>query len=706
MINSLKLLSRTWIILSLFVVLSCCGNNQIKTETNPLSFLTVAHVGNQYLIENSFGQVISLNGVNLAGTEDQSYDLETGTRPNYPINPKAYQGVCPVNDGESKDPPVCEVSGGLPINQQSYSYLSQNDFAQIRHDGFNVVRLAINWSEIEPSPGYYSYRFLNRVKQIVNWATEARVYVILDFHQDGYSRFLSYVSKKPTSQSCVESNGQDGAPLWAVITDNQPNCEILGQSMLDPAMSAAWMNFWMNTKPNVAQGEAPGNGLQDHYIGAIAFLAKAFKDNPTVAGYEIINEPFPGIISTVAVANPYVFTLKALYPFYARVIEAITGVRDNKPTCPKANPSGKVVDYSGDNYLNSEGRLVQPSQVDPCSYPNLGVNTRQLIFFEPEVLRDQLDFSFQDPTLGGLKPFSSYKNLVFAPHIYTNVFTLNTLFSDQHYPGPIKNADQLIKADQSLVKTLPSEIYPPNYFFADATALFEANELHSALVITEYGSSNSATDTILAGIRQAQLYYGFSAIFWVFKENCQSRQDCASWGLYDAPAEISKSHYLQNGPLRINRIQIVDPPRFITTIGSASRTIDLNPYWGLFLKGGNLFGKKAALLLPFWMKSYIVKFWGSCYQKQTLTQSYGELVQLGFSSNKACFSYIGPNMKRFSELKNALGQLQPIGLTMISDVKAMTLVKGYTQVLKESTNPTLRLKGQILSAVIAELTNG
>ena len=54
----------------------------------------------------------------------------------------------------------------------------------------------------------------------------------------------------------------------------------------------AFQNFYDNRViPGIPQGAAPGPGLQDHYIGAVAALAARFRNRSTVVGYELMNEP-------------------------------------------------------------------------------------------------------------------------------------------------------------------------------------------------------------------------------------------------------------------------------------------------------------------------------------------------------------------------------------------------------------------------------
>jgi hypothetical protein len=52
-----------------------------------------------------------------------------------------------------------------------------------------------------------------------------------------------------------------------------------------------------------------------------------------------------------------------------------------------------------------------------CTRADLGIrDTRHLIFVEPMALRNSFDFALEDHY-----PFTSYTNLVYSPHVYTNV---------------------------------------------------------------------------------------------------------------------------------------------------------------------------------------------------------------------------------------------------------------------------------------------
>jgi len=424
------------------------------------------------------GREVLLHGVAAVGMEDVAYPGANGGPALIPVGPSAYAGKCPRATVLIPQPPLCEIHSSKPAFQQSIAPGSGDDFAQMRALGFNVVRLVLNWSQLEPSSGAYSVTYLNRVTQVVGWAHQQGIYVVLDMHQDQYSRYILPTSAK-TAPGCVPSGGSDGAPGWAVMADGKPGCAVGGVDELNLAEGAAFVNFWDNAAVPTAQGSAPGSGLQDHYVGAIATLANRFEDDSTVLGYELMNEPQPGSLSTLPVANGYQASSQELYPFYTRAIEALTGVRDGKPTCPNNAPTS----LSG-----------------ACAYPQLAHVARQQIFFEPLAYRNLVDFSIQTST-----PFSSYPNLVFAPHVYTYAFTINQEFLGEK-PG--------------------GGGYPPNFTFGYQTAEAEALAMHAAVFTTEFGDSSSADATVVSKELTAQEATLTGGTLWAWKGLAKTAGSC------------------------------------------------------------------------------------------------------------------------------------------------------------------------------------
>jgi endoglycosylceramidase len=432
------------------------------------------------------GRTRILRGTNLVGVEDDYYRTPTGAQPGpdpmWPIDPAAYNHTCPQMSHFAGEAPVCEVDAGRPEYAQSAAYNSRNDFAQMRALGIDFVRLGLSWSQLEPRPGAYSRRYLDRVAQVVGWAREQGVYMLLDMHQDAYSRFTpetAPVNASPLVGPSKESSAHaDGAPPWAVIADNVPAEALRGTPELNLYVESAFQSFWENRVPADPQGKplpagaAPGAGLQDHYIGAMAALARRFKDEPTVAGYEIMNEPLPG--ST----PPGPFSTTELYPFYRRVIDALTGAGDGAP-CPTGLPS-----------------------IPACGYPDLGVHVRgQAFFYEPMAVRNVTDAPDQAAV-----PFSSYPGLVYAPHTYTHVFTADRLAGVPPSQSP----------------------YPTSYDQAFQVADAEARAMNSALLIGEYGNSATEDNTILRQETAAQDRALTGSTIYAWKGVCDAGASLAS----------------------------------------------------------------------------------------------------------------------------------------------------------------------------------
>ncbi len=478
-------MKRLPILLLLPLALACAPAAKTFTPPDDMPFLHVVHNAGQLpYIADAYGRQVILRGVNSEGLEDEAWRSDANTKPMfYPTDPAAYLGKCPANSNEVAAP-LCEVDAGKGRYAQSSAVTSQNDFAQMRQRGLNFVRLALSWSQLEPEPGNYKTAYLEQVAQVVAWAKEQGVYVLLDMHQDQFSRSIQADPAKPCGQGTDPSGGFDGAPAWAVLADGKPSCAALGQSVLNAAVSAAFDNFWKNTEAPVAQGDAPGKGLQDHWIGAMAALAKRFKDEPAVIGYEIINEPQPGSFAAYDVSDNY------LYPFYSHVVQALTGVRDGLPPCSPLQPTA-----------------------NNCAYPDLGIrDTNHLVFFEPIALRNLIDFSPQHS-----KPFSSYPNLVFAPHTYSHVFTIDSSFLGFH-------------PDNSP--------YPPSYDYAYATAAAEAIAMDTAVFVTEFGGGSGDDALVLAGEARAQEHWAIGSALWTWKSNCglDANSTCeGAWSYFLTP---------------------------------------------------------------------------------------------------------------------------------------------------------------------------
>lgn len=204
---------------------------------------------------------------------------------------------------------------------------SDDDAQFLADNGFNVVRLGINWAAVEPEPGVIDTEYLAGIDQTVQTLSDHGIYTFIDMHQDLYS---------------TELHGE-GAPDWATQTGGLPNPDLgalFGQFVvnyyLSPAQNHAWDAFWANS-------DAPdGVGLQNHYAQSWQAVASYFGDNPDVIGYNIINEPWVGSGWLATLLNGSFFGTQQLTPMYNQTIAAIRSVDPNTPVF--ISPASPAVD--------------------------------------------------------------------------------------------------------------------------------------------------------------------------------------------------------------------------------------------------------------------------------------------------------------------------------------------------------------------------
>jgi len=175
--------------------------------------------------------------------------------------------------------------------------LGEMDATLMQQAGFDVVRLGIDWAQLEPERGRINQAYLDRVTVAVSTLNRHGLYVILDMHfRLGWSPRFGY----------------SGAPAWATI--GVPNWNPLHESWspaLSPAAFTSDTYFWLSS-----------DWKKDFYLTWQA-VATRFKDNAGVAGYDIFNEAHPLPIP------PRIFEKFYLFPMFKDAIEAIGRVDSN-----------------------------------------------------------------------------------------------------------------------------------------------------------------------------------------------------------------------------------------------------------------------------------------------------------------------------------------------------------------------------------------
>lgn len=172
----------------------------------------------------------------------------------------------------------------------------EQDASLIQRSGFNLVRLGIDWAQLEPVRGRVDAAYLERVGRSVAMLNAHGLYVILDMHfRLGWS----------------PKYGASGAPAWATF----PVPDLyLGRGAISwghgvsPAALAAGTYFWLS------------QDWQRDYAMVWQAVARRFEDLPGVAAYDIINEP-DGLPIPPALFEKY-----WMWPFYQRIMQAVADV--------------------------------------------------------------------------------------------------------------------------------------------------------------------------------------------------------------------------------------------------------------------------------------------------------------------------------------------------------------------------------------------
>lgn len=435
-------------------LLSACGHSPnnadsdaIKT-TAPVWSMSFLHVSSSNgsaglrQVVDANGRSVLLRGVNINGIRDDYVDSATPLQTPYPIAPAAYiNGQCPARGTGVPTIPICDI-----------------DAQQLRSFGYSAVRLPVSWSLLEPQPGQIDATYIARIAQIVDWFKQAGIYTIIDMHQDAWSKYVYTApgqSCPPPLQPVTGAHESDGAPQWAssFVT---PACMVNGIRELDTAVEEDFERFWLDAP-------APDNvGLQEHFAQVVLALAQRFHNEPAVAGYELFNEPLPGLL-----AVPELVDLTQTFPFYAKVINTVT----------QAIPG-----FS------------------------------QLFFIEPDSLRNLTD---QRSEFTPWSTFSNYPNVVYAPHIYTHVFT----------------------PDAELAALLPSAVLTPLFPLSGSysNAVGDAQALGLPLWVGEFGNNISDDDSILRGHYQYSDQYAIGNSLWLWKQDAYDPKNADGFAVLHGP---------------------------------------------------------------------------------------------------------------------------------------------------------------------------
>jgi Cellulase (glycosyl hydrolase family 5) len=178
-----------------------------------------------------------------------------------------------LDGGSGNNPDACGfVWHGIP----------STEYANVAGWGFNTVRLAITWANLEPDPptrsatGTLVHRwnetYLKAIDAAVAGFRARSVSVVLDMHQAGWSPAF-----KESQNIGVKCEGH-GMPPWLY-----PNA-----AAESPAKAKC--DFYVNRAE-----EGVPIGPRDGYVAAWVMVAKRYSSNGGVIGADLLNEPSPTV---------------------------------------------------------------------------------------------------------------------------------------------------------------------------------------------------------------------------------------------------------------------------------------------------------------------------------------------------------------------------------------------------------------------------
>ncbi|KAJ3012097.1 UNVERIFIED_CONTAM: hypothetical protein HDU68_001383 [Siphonaria sp. JEL0065] len=221
-----------------------------------------------YIVESATGNVILLRGVNMAAK----------------VSPFEF-----VN-----------VSSALDVQRVTNPLVSQ---------GFNVVRLAFIWDIFEPTPGNYNWTYIQHYKQFIHILNDVGIYTMVDFHQDGFSRFSlggcgegfpQFVipagnQSTPVNQSDIYEISMNGCIGWGIKQR---------MDVLEVGRERGTQSFLFTSLIT------PGNPIRLAFINMLKVVGAYLSDGGVVGivGFDILNEP---VVVSSSFYNEAISTIKA-----------------------------------------------------------------------------------------------------------------------------------------------------------------------------------------------------------------------------------------------------------------------------------------------------------------------------------------------------------------------------------------------------------
>ncbi|KAJ7562691.1 hypothetical protein O6H91_03G080600 [Diphasiastrum complanatum] len=268
---------------------------------------------------------------------------------------------------------------GLEVFDHQFSFCDR-DVELIKSWGMNVVRLAVMWPGVEPREGWINATYLQTMRSIVRKLNSAGIYTLIEFHQDLFTsqfcgdglpswilRHTHNISSlsKPVQKSSSHSLSQRRELSLQLDVKTARNLRLQAELRKH---ESSWVDYvasfpeplglrWFTDPDEATQSQLDANcnrfewfwyyisfavsksfqdlyenqwGWADHFADYWKVVAKAFRNEAGVLGYELMNEPWAGnFYRNPLLLLPGVADKINLAPFYEKLQAAVRS-QDNK----------------------------------------------------------------------------------------------------------------------------------------------------------------------------------------------------------------------------------------------------------------------------------------------------------------------------------------------------------------------------------------
>lgn len=219
------------------------------------------------------------------------------------------------------------VSGSTKLVETGFKPFRNADDARAsltalrERTGANAIRFLVSWEGVNPQVDTVDTAYLAAITEQIRIATQLDMYVLIDWHEDLFSRHLFNADSWHTG---------NGAPAWVIEGSDYPDeycgivCATWSQNNLtNEAVRRAARNFWNNATISTANGPRT---LQESFLWQLESTLVWLKANLAPAEYAYVlgvdpwNEPVDGGMEGL---TPAQWDNQKLWPFYRKVRTAM-----------------------------------------------------------------------------------------------------------------------------------------------------------------------------------------------------------------------------------------------------------------------------------------------------------------------------------------------------------------------------------------------